>query len=66
VTVFPGYETDKEWRDNPSKGGTYKKVVDIRISCAGDTPEVCSKKLADAAIPGVMPGVSRFIKEFGY
>jgi hypothetical protein len=66
VAIRPWSLEHETWKEEKAKDNTYSHNVNLHISCKGDTPEVCSKKLADAAIPGVMPYVSKFLKEFEY
>jgi hypothetical protein len=66
VVIMPRSSEHKEWRDTKTNDKTYLHNIDVNISCKGDTQEVCSRKLADAVIPGAMPYVSKFLKEFEY
>jgi hypothetical protein len=66
LIINAGSESKREWREKALEAKTYHRVVDMNFSCAGDTPQLCSKKLADATIEGSMPIVKRFVKDLGY
>jgi hypothetical protein len=55
-----------EWREKALEARTYHREIAVNFSCAGDMPQTCSRKLADAAIEGSMPVVKRFVKDLGY
>jgi hypothetical protein len=69
IHIYPATTKNHEWRDRAAKTAkaeSYFQVVSINVSCSDDTPETCSRKLADAAVGDIMPVVSRFLKELGY
>jgi hypothetical protein len=66
LVILAVSQTQKDWFVKVGEAKTYELVTDINISCAGDTLQTCSKKLADSVIGRAVSVVKRFVKDLGY
>jgi hypothetical protein len=66
ISTTPLAAGDIKWWENVKNSKSYHSITQLTFDCTGDTPQVCSKKLSEAAVDAVMPIVSQFIKDLGY
>jgi hypothetical protein len=66
ISTTPLAVGDTKWWQNAQKSKAYNSLTQLTFDCTGDTPQICSKKLGEAAADAVMPIVSQFIKDLGY